>query len=206
MNKTTGSKKLTTRGGRERLNAFPPQITMPIVIGVHARFMLANASSFNLDFTDILDNLFVATSATAGYRLASAVRFRSLELWAVAPNVDSPVTISCDLIGGSAGVRGSSQRRSDTSMGFAKPAHLKVKPSLDQQISQWQTGSGTLASLTVPKGCVVDLKYSIVLQDTAGVTAVAGAVSGATVGQLYRRPLDAQAGTPVWIPVAYVSA
>ncbi len=153
---------------------------------------------------EVLDLLCMATAANAAYRIAASIKIKSIEMWAVAPSLDTPVTVSFQYVTSTTGLSGTSIQKSDTSMGFDRPAHLKVKTKEIQQVGQWQNSAvtGIYGVITVPKGAVVDFTYVMTVNDTVNAVAVAGAVAGATTGGLYLRALDNAQGTPQLIPTS----
>lgn len=196
---------------RRRTNgsAYPPSIDVPILVGKKYRFVTSAAISGRLlTFTEICDLLCMAATTTSAYRIMTAVRLRAIEIWASAPSLDSPVTVSFQARSTTAGMSGRSQQRSDTSMGFDRPAHIKYIFSEREQVGQWQNANSTAiyGEITVPKGAVIDLTYTAAVQESSSTPfAVAGAVAGATVGQIYLRALDNGQATPQIIPASYLT-
>ncbi len=195
------------RSSRKRVNLSPPQIVPSISIGHVFRFQTSAATSIAVSGISLGDLLCVAATTTSAYQLANAVRIRKVEIWGTATNVFTPVTVSCDFSGSSAGSFGPSRIISDTSVGATRVAHVVAKPPRDSQANQWQSSSSasTLFTLVLPTLAVVDIHYSLTMRDSAGATSVTGAVAGATVGQLYVRALDSPSGTAVCAPLSYIT-
>jgi len=201
-NKPNRSKK----GPKEAL--YPPSLAIPIHVGKTYRFLASAAiTARNLTIVEILDLLCMAATTTSAYRIMAAVKLKKIEIWAASPSLDVPVTVSFQLSSATLGLQGNSLLRSDTSMGYDRPAHIKVKFSELQQVGQWQDASstGVYGNISVPKGAIVDFTYSGSIQEVSATNAVAGAVAGATVGQVYLRALDNSQATPQLLPVSYVS-
>lgn len=184
---------------------YPPQLSAPIVVTKTYRFVASAAvTSRALTVPEVLDLLCMASAANAAYRIGQSIKIKSIEIWAVSPALDVPVTVSFQFTSATTGLSGPSILKSDTSMGFDRAAHLLVKTKDREQSGQWQDLSvtGVYGILTCPKGSVVDFTYTMSVADVAGGTAVAGAVAGATTGAVYLRALDNSQATPLLIPAS----
>ncbi len=192
---------------KPRVDHYPPQIVPSLSFGHRFRFQASGATTANITVKDLGDLLCMATATTTAYQLASAVRIRSVEIWGPPSSSLAPVTVSCEFSSSTIGMIGPSRIVSDTSVGSARVAHVKAKPPLDSQANLWQlsTSANTLFTLVLPVGAIVDIKYSLTMRDSSGFSVVTGTVTGATVGQVYLRPLDSDAATPVILPVSYIS-
>ncbi len=192
---------------KPKVDYYPPQIVPTLSFGHRFRFQSSAATTANITVKDLGDLLCMATSATAAYQLANAVRIRSVEIWGPPSATLVPVTVSCEFSSTNIGSIGPSRIVSDTSVGSARVAHIKAKPPMDSQASLWQvsTTTTTLFTLVLPAGAIVDIKYSLTMRDTANFTVVTGAVTGATTGVVYLRPLDSDIATPLILPVSYIS-
>ncbi len=202
----SNNKALVPRRRPKPVQRYPPQIDVPIVLGKTYRFQSSAAiTGRNLIFTEILDLLCMAATATSAYRIVGSVKLKKIEIWATSPTLDSPVTVSFQKLSSTAGTGADSIVKSDTSMGYDRPAHLVVKFRENEQVAQWQNQNQTAlyGSITVPKGAIVDLTYAFAVQESLVATAVTGAVAGATVGAVYLRALDNSQATPQLIPVSY---
>lgn len=198
------NKKRSNKVPKEAL--YPPQITIPLHTGHTYRFIASAAvSDRNLTFQELLDLMCMATAANVAYRFWQAVRIKSIEIWATSPTLDTPVTVKFQYTSAAVGLSGNSMIRSDTSMGYDRPAHIKCKPR-DQLLGMWQNAAvnGVYGQISVPKGAVIDITLAASFVETAATPiAVTGAVAGATTGQVYLRALDNTSGVPQLIPVVY---
>ncbi len=185
----------------------PPQFTSSISIGKVFRFQASAAGSVSVTGQSLGDLLCQAATATSAYQMASAVRIRRVEIWGPPSSTLTPVTVTCEFAGASAGSFGPSQVKSDTSVGATRVAHVVASPPRDSQASQWQSSSstGVLFVLTYPSGAIIDIHYSFTMQDRTGATAVTGAVAGATVGQVYLRSLDSVTSSAVLVPLSFIT-
>jgi len=185
----------------------PPQLTIPIVAGHTFRFLANTAGSAQLTKSSFGDLLCLAATATSAYQLGSAFKIRKIEMWGPPTSTFTPNTVSCEFNSASGTTVGPSRVFSDTSVGATRVAHIVAKPAKESTASFWQNLSGTdqVCLLYYGDKTIIDIHYSIVLRESAGVSAVTGAVVGATVGQLYLRPLDSVTGGSNLAPVSYVS-
>jgi len=172
------------------------------------RFTATAAATLNVSWVNLLDSLNMAATATTAYQLCDRVRVRAVEVWAASAASGTPVTVSCEFAGVTAGFVGRSRIVSDTTIGTARLAHIRLSPDRASQASQWQFSNGAPAfQLVVPAGAVIDVHLNLTVRDTnAAGTAVANPPAGATVGQVYVRGLDGIAvATTNFPPVSYTA-
>jgi hypothetical protein len=171
----------------------------------------ANGSSYggNISFEDLADLMCVATTSTSASRLWDAVRLREVEVWAANSAGNSSNTVECEflntLIFGGPGTT-----FSDTALGLTDVAHIKCSPPASSRAANWlnnTTGSSSgdynLFRLAVPQGGVVDVVLDVSMYDNDTAVNVTGAVSGASTGKTYCRPLDSAQGTALLLPVSW---
>lgn len=142
-------------------------------------------------------------SSTANYRLLTALRLKSVEIWASTATLGSTTTASVEWFS----EQGPNIVHSDTSVGTAEPLHVFSRPPSSSLAGYWSTTavdeSVALCQLVVPANGIVDITYDAVIQDGTGTTAVTTTNSG-TVGQVYMTYL-AGATTTTFQPVSYLS-
>jgi hypothetical protein len=156
------------------------------------RYIANAAYSGQITWTNLLDSILFASSATQGYQAFECVKLEEVEVWHC-PVASTVSTITVEFNGQNAGQIGDQSIHSDSSMGLS-PAHVKARPSKRSQASQWQYESGTSAfRLDVPSGAVIDITCSYCGEYNAAY-AVANALVAATTGAYYLRGLD---GSPV---------
>jgi len=185
----------------------PPTFSASKVISSRYRFE-CNTSLGQTPVTaqDLLDLLCMATGTTAAYRICSAVKLRSVRMWGPMASDLKPVTCEVEYAQSeSAAIGNPSTVRSDTSIGATRGACVSYAPPAGSLASFWQprVASDELFYLTGPANSIVDivLDQQVVL-NISDVDAVGGSVSGATVGQVYVRPLDSN-GSKYLQPVSY---
>ncbi len=197
-----------TPGTRSRARAgtpFPPQLQATLQIDKVVRFKASAAlSDVTIAAANMLNVLAMALTATTSARLPQTVKLRKLEAWAPPSTDGTPVVLSVEDVAAGLGFSNSSRRVEDVTMGQNRPAHIVWKPSPLSLASKWLDLNGSsIFRLNGPSGTTVDVHLSWVLQD--GETPVsAGALVGATAGQLYMRALDAS-GSGLLVPVSYVT-
>jgi hypothetical protein len=173
----------------------PPQRIQSLNVTQTVRFATASGALVSADWlqNEIMDQWFVATAATVGYRLCDAVRIRKIEIWAPA-NSSTPTTLAS--IEESPGIylAGPNRIIQDMVVGTARAAHVVWTPRPNTAQAFFLT-SGTASNtplfrFTVPPYSVVDITYSLVIADgSVGPTLVVGAIAGASVGNVYCRQL-----------------
>lgn len=185
----------------------PPPFAASIRVDRVYRFQASSAVSADVvSSTSLCDLLCMATGADAAYGIARAVKVRKIEIWGPMAQNLTPVTVSVEwAASGSAPVAGPSNIVSDTSMGSARCAHVVSTPPPQSACAFWQVASGeAMFTLGFPAGSVVDLHLSQVFFDGETPVAVSTGVAGATVGQVYLRPLDSVTpGAFVLTPTSY---
>jgi hypothetical protein len=167
------------------------------------RFNSLSGATTSFTVKNILDTVFVATSATVGYELIESFRIRHIEIW-VSPS-SSNVPVSCSIQYNSNGAFGNGPNRvyEDMCVGNAEPAHLKVAPPRNSLAGMWQNQQGAtnaLFTLFTPTGSVIDIcfDYSI---DVGQMVQIANAAVGVNTGQIYGRGLDGIASATTNYPM-----
>jgi len=207
MNKRKVNRPRRKRNGARGSRTAPPPFNATISV-MRKKFRFQNngvAGPYTITDSELLDLFCVASSTTAAYRLASAVRLRSIQIWAPAAS-GGAVTTSVEFPQTGQVFSGPTTVRSDTSMGATNNAHVSAVPPKDSLQSKWiSTGNGVnYLILVLPENSIVDIAMDLVLQNGEAPHAVTAAVTGATVGSIYVRALDS-AGSADLIPVSYVT-
>jgi hypothetical protein len=190
-------------------NQKPPQMIATFGGRQRVRFN-ANAALSNVDITqaNLMDLVFVATSATTATRALFSIRLRSVEIWAPMASDLVPVTASIEYLSGSALFGGRSQIHSDTSMGSAQPAHVRAAPASEALASKWfnSGASATLFRLNGPDNSIIDVDFEYTLNDAGSATSIVNAPVGAATGAMYYGALDGlRAATTKLPPVSLPS-
>ncbi len=206
FNKNQKSNKKSKSRNSGAGSAQPLSFKPTIQVDHKFRFQANAAGTSTISTVSLGDLLCVAATTTSAYQIAKSVRIRRVEMWGPPASNLTPVTVSLEWADGSAGTYGNSIKISDTSVGSTRVAHLNAKPPKSTQTSMWQsaTSGNNLFTLIYPSGAIIDVHYSMTVQEDAGATAVTGAVAGATVGQVYVRSLDSPSAT-ILIPVSYLT-
>lgn len=214
MDQSRRKRKAGTRSRVPRRNdqiiAHPPTINPQISHLVkRLRFTCTTAAvNKNIGYQNLADTIVIATSAVQAYEMFDALKVHAVEVWA-APAVGTTAQVAVQFVGATPADTGDGRTFSDNSMGI-EPAHVLARPSPKSTTALWQAGTaiGTNATafqLTCPVGAVIDVTLSMRVVSTAGPTAAATALVGATAGEIYYRGLDglAVAGTtlPAVAPV-----
>ncbi len=190
---------------RSQGTATPAQLYTSVQVDKVFRFKTSSAStSSSINAQSLGHLLAMALTATTAADLANNVRVRAIEMWGPPSSDLVPVTVSCEYAGANTGGFGNSKVKSDTSVGSTRVAHVKCYPPKGSQAAQWQLAStqNGLFTLVFPTNTIIDLHYSIMMQDKAGVL-TGDTIAGAIAGQLYLRPLDGNGG--IIVPVSFIS-
>jgi len=151
----------------------------------------------------------MATGATSGARLFSAVRVDRIVMWC-AGNIST--TDSTALLGlqlsiewmGSQFAR--DQKIQDEALGV-RNGFLNSTPPPDSMASWWIVAGSATDSVNAigntfrlggPDGCIADIHLSYTMIDDESAITVVRTIGGATAGRLYYSPLDGAGGT--WTP------
>jgi len=155
------------------------------------RFQCNQSGTLTVSFTDLLDCLLVATTATQVFQQYDFVRVRCVEVWCASTTLGVPITVGVQFNGGSSnGLVGDGRMVSDTVMGN-EPAHVRLRPDRRSQAGQWNTNNATSSAFTVvtPTNALIDVTCDYMNVISAPTLAQVVAV-GATPGQFYYRGLD----------------
>jgi hypothetical protein len=100
------------------------------------------------------------------------------------------------------GIGGPDSRKSDSTMGTARMAHVRYPPPRDSLQHNWLNRSdNTVLVLRYPQGAILDLTLEVCLYDSPDVASVG--TTGAIPGQNYLLSLDHGGGGYFWRPVDY---
>jgi hypothetical protein len=170
----------------------PPLQDLGLKRDVRIRFVTNSAFSGSITYQNLLDIFNVAASAITAFDLFTAVKIRSVEIWANGLT-NSAVTATVTFDAG-VGIPGDTKVHTDSSMGI-EPAHVLARPARMSLPALFQSSSNAVAfQLTVPVGAVVDLSLSLRNPLTASAVATQAAPAGALAGATYVRGMD---GLPV---------
>jgi len=188
---------------------YPPPYCGTFVVTKTIRYAVGagGASNVAISASDLLDTWLLATSTTALYRIASAVRIHQVQIWVSVTS--SAFETNCYLQdnGTGNGLAGPSRTFVASSIGTDRPGHLVWSPSLgDSTQAIWQNNNTvTLFTVTIPQASIVDLTLSYSVQDGEGAVLAQNVGAAATTGAIYFRGFDGQAAaasifTPVLLP------
>jgi len=187
------------RVGNQLIPHPPPIPDMGTVRNVRMRFLATSAVQQAITYADLLDTIGVAVTAILGYDVYTAVRIRSVELWACSV-LGTATTVSLVYDGAVAGFVGDNKVHTDTSMGI-EPAHLVARPQSRTGASLFQiTSANTAFLLTCPSGTVVDVSLTFRNPILGGAHAMTNPLVGATIGALFYRGLDGLAISTTILP------
>ncbi len=131
----------------------------------------------------------------------TALKVRSVELWAAPAALGAGATVSVNWFGAS---NSPNLEVSDTSLSTSTNAHIRSMPPVNSTASFWQRASVStnMFTLVLPAGGICDLEVDMILADQ-DVALVTGAVATAVVGTVYYLALDHIAlATHVLVPVS----
>jgi len=210
MRRNNNNKQKSARGNKRNPRLLspssPPQVNLPqLTHSVRLRFTVtAAAVQTAITFTNLLETIIFAATATVPYRVFQAVKIRRVQAWAV-PVIGGVSTIQLEFSGVTAGLVGDQAIHTDTSMGV-QPAHVSAKPSARSLAADFQVASAANAFvLSCPAGTVVDLELSFRGQFNVG-DACANAGAAMTAGATYLRGMDGLALAATNFPPAITAA
>jgi len=190
---------------RNKNVAMPPQFPASIKVTHKIRFYRTITGAINVTYNDLLDLIFVATTASVGYRLADAIRVRKIEMWAAATaGGNTAIIIEDGAASGIPQIGGRSRVLQDMTVGSAVPAHLVWTPAKGSVQDSWiNVGtSANFLSTTGPVNSILDLTFDIVIADgNQAPTLVASTFAGAVVGNVYTRAFGTSAAPTGYTPV-----
>jgi len=167
----------------------------------------ANAGTFNLTGTGLLNLILMTPTAITSVRLFEAIKLRRVRIWANPTALGSaPVTISLEWFGYNA----PSTVVSDTTIGVS-PAKINTRPPPNSSAAWWVTtggmldgagGQGNLATIILPADCVIDIDCQVRLVEQEAPHA-GDVPAAATIGQIYGNYLDGFASGQA-APVGYI--
>ena len=183
---------------------FPPPITPEFRVLSTLRFRAsALLNNVLITQTDILDLFCMATAANAAYRVMAAARVRSIEVWAPAAAA-GVATVAVEWSGTPGNMTGPKQLITDTTLGSARPAHVKTRAPRDSIAAMWffdgATG-GAIIVLDSPQEAIIDFTCEFIVRNSEGAVAVTAALAAATVGKMYVRRLDSTSSS-LLVPIA----
>jgi len=167
----------------------PPIGDLGLKREVRVRFVANAAFSGPISYQNLLDIMNVAATATTAFDLFTAVKIKSVEVWANAlTNATATATLIYD--SAAAGSVGDQKIHTDTSMGI-EPAHFRARPTPRSLPALYQIGTAATAFyLGVPSGSVVDVSLSLRNPLVGTTAATQNAPVAATAGVVYVRGLD----------------
>jgi len=189
------------RGGGQQLIPRPPQLqSYGLTRDVRVRFVSNAAAELAITYQNLLDTILVASGATTGIDLFTAVKVKLVELWAIAA-IGTQATVSLTYDGFTVGALGDQKLHTDTSMGI-EPAHVKASPDPLTQAGQFQVNvADTAFTLNVPSGTVIDVSLSFRNPVIGSAVAAQNPLVAATPGVVYYRGLDGKAAATTQLPI-----
>lgn len=185
----------------------PPSWSPTVTVGITQRYVCTSASGVSaraISINNLLDAKFMATGATAGYRLYAGVKLRRVKIWSGNQTSTAANTVQVEWENISSVIGSNSRIVSDTAVGNTNVAYINTRPPSGSYAEEWLgLGSGTsqLFTITCPQGAIIDVSYTFALRDDETATSVARTVAAATVGILYTSPLDCDDATPDLTPI-----
>jgi hypothetical protein len=172
----------------------PNQWTPTLKITYKQRyFVSANQTAVSINNQELLDTKFVATGATAGYRVINAVKLKRIEIWAANTSASASNTILMEWAGGNPYFGGDSKTISDTAVGTTNVAYISARPPKGSFQDSWITTSAdnyNMFIVTCPQGSIIDVELIVSFLDDEGAVAISRTLGGATVGYFYTSTLD----------------
>jgi hypothetical protein len=199
---------------RPSSSQLPPRLDASIRLSRTQRYYASQAGSFTLIINDLLDHLFLATAANAGYRLLTAIKINRVKIWG------PPGTAAISLQWWSnTDLSGPAKLIEDVSLGSTYTPFINSRPPLGSLSASWlSTGASApsiqLAQFNLPSGAIIDFHFSLVFQNTyvnfggSSVQApspVTQTIGGATAGTVYVASLTGNSSSAL-MPGVYATA
>lgn len=181
--------------------AHPPQFDSTKHVQGRARYLVVGTqTAVSVTRGALLNHLVMnSASGTANYRLCSAIRLKSVQVWGAAASG----TVSVEW----RSANGPTVIASDTTVLSAQPAMVRTAPPAHTLASFWSlTGSNeseVLFIITALDGSIVDITYEMVLQNGEAPVLATTTASGA-IGTVYMTYL-AGVTTTGFAPISYAS-
>lgn len=198
-------RKSNNKRARSRLPGalVPPSFVSSKRTSGRARYLCASAGTYGITRADLLNHLILNTSSlTVNYRLFTAFRLKSVEIWASTATLGSTVTASLQWTS----EYGPDSFVTDTSVGTARPLHLRTSPPAQTLASFWclsaSNESVALFYLTLPANAVIDITYDAIIDGNNSVLATT--TNNGVIGQIYMAYLGGVTTTSL-VPVGYPS-
>ena len=153
--------------------------------------------------SDILDLFCMATAANAAYRVMSAARVRSVEIWGPAAAA-GVATVAIEWSGTPGNFTGPKQLITDTTLGSSRPAHVYARAPKQSVADMWFSDAATGGAILVidaPQDAIIDVTVDFVVRNSEGAVAVTAALAAATVGKMYVRRLDSSTSS-LLVPIS----
>jgi len=154
---------------------------------------LNNLAQANYTWSNLIDMIGVAVTATSGYNLFRMVRLHSVEVFDIGATQGAVSSCAVAFNENDTNQGGSGTFFSDMSFGVV-PGHVKAIPPQDSLTSKWHVGFGpntvNAFQLTCSSGSVIDIDVEYKGSTTAQVNGEALALVGAVVGATFWRGLD----------------
>lgn len=135
----------------------------------------------------------------------TAVKVRSIEMWATPAALGGTATVSVNWLGGN---NSPNIEVSDTTLSTATNAHVLAIPPVSSLAKFWQNVNVApinICTLVGPAGTIVDVDCDLILGDQ-DATLLVVAVATAALGQIYYLALDeADSSTHILVPVSLAS-
>ena len=145
----------------------------------------------------------MATAANAAYRVMSAARVRSVEIWGPAAAA-GVATVAIEWSGTPGNFTGPKKLITDTTLGSSRPAHVYTRAPKQSVADMWfsdaATGGGIIV-IDAPQDAIIDVTVDFVVRNSEGAVAVTAALAAATVGKMYVRRLDSSTSSLI-VPVS----
>ncbi len=212
LKKTKGKGGRGRRGNRGAVQVRPPRGWSNSVIPMYnpstlirrkIRYQCLNSGgTFNVCGAGLLDAMFVATGGTAGFRVFSSVRIRSVRMWT---SGSQSTTLNTSLEQSVLAIEWtSSEYQKDTKLEVnplgVEVAQLYSVPPLNSSVSWWITSGGVLdhyisaggsvCNIQCGVGTIIDLDLEMLMIDDEIALSVIRGVTGASTGKFYYSPLD----------------
>jgi len=179
----------TQRVGRHLFG--PNQFKSNLELSHQYRFLSSAATTTNITADIVVNSLGVVanTAGTTGYNIFKTFKVNKIEIWS--PPAAQGSAVTCSVFFPSA-TNSPSREFSDTSISVAEPAHVVATPPPQSLCSFWQSGSAAtvLWQMVAPPGSIIDVWFSLVLNDGTGTVATNATLVGGTVGVVYYCSLD----------------
>jgi hypothetical protein len=179
----------------------PLEVVVQALRSAKLRYLIGGTALIKqFQFQDIASQLgIIATAATTGVFLSSAIRLKEIEVWSPVTTMGVGVQAQLSWLSTAGDFESPPSTHQDSSVSFDRPAYLRHKPPSGSIASKWHLSNSTdlVVDLRAAAGSTIDFTVEFVISDSATILAqvASPAIAGATAGVIYHRQITGSTGS-----------